>query len=128
MTEVYYTSKDAEFKIEKLCHQWFFLRKLYFLSFQQKTDIIVGINKGFFMVTRELQFLTRVHFHSWNGVLYKEKHFQNVKIDISWEKGTPLVKSSVFDFTTIIANHSNIYDKISVFTKLWLVYHFINGL
>ena len=41
---MYYSSKDAEFKIEKKCHQWFFLRILYFLSFEQKTDITMALN------------------------------------------------------------------------------------
>ena len=79
------------------------------------------------MVAGKLKFLICVHFHWWNSVLYEEKHFQKVKIDICGKIRYFLVKSSALNFTTIIADHSNIYDKISVFTKLWLVYHFING-
>ena len=79
------------------------------------------------MVAWKLKFLTSAHFHFWNGVLYEEKHFQKVKFNISWKKGTPLVKSSALDFRAIIEDHSNISDKIYFFTKLGLDYHFING-
>ena len=79
------------------------------------------------MVAWKLQFLISVHFHFWNGVLYEEKHFQKLKFDISWKKCTPLLKSSGLDFRTFIADHGNIYDKITFFTKLWLGYHFIFG-
>ena len=114
VTRVYDSSKDAEFKLEKFCHQWFFLRKLYFLSYQQKTDLMGLKIRVFFRVPWKLQFFNSVHWHFRDGVLYEEKHTQTIKFVISWKKVSPLIKTSALDFRAPPERH--LHFKASFFT------------